>query len=158
MISHYIVQCSIFIPRKYNHFSRKPLNDTAVLSYLGRNLRLHVVGLLHLHPFMNSHFHFLTVVKQPTFKVFLQWHKQLSKWSKSSQRNNCNNSCAGYVLCGVALLWWKITPCYMNILDCWSHTWRISDSKIMWKWKWLFVNRCKWMCLISPAKELLVPW
>jgi len=116
-----------------------------------------MVGLLHLHSFMNSHFHFLVIVKSPTSQVFFQWHRQFSKWSRSSQRNNYDNSCAWYALCGVALLWWTITPCDMIFLDRRSQTWRACDSKILWQWKRFFVNCCKCKCLISPATELLMP-
>jgi hypothetical protein len=35
----------------------------------------------------------------------------------------------------------------------WSNTWKVADSTVMRKWKWLFVIGCKHKSPISTKKE-----
>jgi hypothetical protein len=49
------------------------------------------MGLLHSHPFKNSHFHFFIIVELATSQVFLQRSKQMEvQWGKDRTKGGCS--------------------------------------------------------------------
>lgn len=58
------------------------------------------------------------------------------------------------VLCGIASSCCRITL-HDRHSSCWRSTWEVTGFTRTGRWKWLFVNGCKWKSLISTGMRFL---
>ena len=140
MRNHHSIQFRSLIPRKYHCLSSYPPKMLIHIPHLGT--RLKNCDMMERGCWQAMwHVHYLTA---QTKNTAVQFRPIVSWWRCAVDRR--------WGMYIISLLKQRTLQCSS---DHWSNTWQVTDSRIMGKWKWLFVNRSEYKGLISFMTEFL---